>query len=391
MLLRTRLAAALAVIVVIAGCAAPSGSDSSPVSSRAPSETPATVTSDTNSSAAVDDTGAVDRTAAFRWTAVRKRIPAGSSVVAAYDGRYLAAAITRDGRRASITDTRTGRRVISHKVTGASNWIVRDMYLADPWVLIVEAPMDGGGIPATKAVVYDLRSGRQRTPPTSLPTAAQPEPYDADESRFVYSTRSGKRSCLAVVPFQTMRARLVGCVGRGQLIGRPSIASDELAAMVRTTRGKPCAYPILIDLGAVGSRPERTPQRKRCSNFGAAVADSAVATLEIAIGASDLTQAKVWGLSRGTALTPLGPGVAASAVGCGGWLYWSRDDDRAQVAEIRRWRPGQGVQVVYRSPDPGWFTTSAVQCDGGFLRLFRNWTGGGAEKGAQLLVTRVRS
>jgi hypothetical protein len=370
----------------LAGCSAAPPSGQTPTTG--PVSTNSTATSTSSASEEAGQVKSVERLSSWSWKVLRKNVPNGWTETFAYDGRYLVESAKEDGRTIKVMDQRSGEVLVRHDTVSSANWRVQSAFLEQPWLVVVEGPIDGESrSPATHAFVYDLRNGsRTDMSARGVPTPANPGMYDVDSHAVAYTTRSRGRSCLAVVQLKSLTSRTVGCAKSHDLIGRPSLSGDRLTGVIRATTGKPCAHAVTFDLGQAKPAGIILPEAKRCSNFGAAGGPDFNVAIEIPIGAEDLTQGLIYGHSGGGEPQPLGAAESATAIICGPWAYWETVDNPKQQVEVRRWQPGSDIETIYRTPIEGWFVTSALQCDGNWLHFSRAWTGGGRERGVQLLV-----
>lgn len=326
----------------------------------------------------------------WTWTVVRTGIPQNVRAVAAYDGRYLATNVDGDADVLRVTDVRTGRVVATHeRTTPGPGWHLTNVYLADPWLMVVEEPYDGEhrSKPAIHAFRYDLRTGDGvdlwEEP---LPRSASPEPTIANGRSFVYTTRHQGRYCLVLLDIASLHPADGPCAPPGHAIGFPSLGGGHLGAVVGTLPDVTpyCRYGITASPDDL-TVAHRVPQRRPCDGYGTVAMPWGTVWHEVPAGSATIGYSRVWATTDDDALVRLGQGDTRTAVACGSWVYWV-DEPNGHQTVVRRWRPGQPIQRVYRSPSPGWSVTSALSCDGGWLRLFRYWTGGGPERGTQIVV-----
>lgn len=329
------------------------------------------------------------------WSLFADRVPHPvSPAMFAFDGRYRAAAYPLSSRRVvRFTDGRTGREVARHHLSDPA-WQIQKVFLSAPWALVVETidPPPREASP-TRAFRYDLRTGAVTSFASveTLPQTWFPQPFDVEGGRVAYSGRVGGRGCLVVAELATLRGRPVYCsAATGWLPGLPQLAGGTLSVMDNQNSRPHCRHQLVVDVD--GGRPTRAAERAPCTPFdGVATAGFTVHT-ELAPNASNYDRAALVAASRTGPLLPLGLGAAGSLRVCRGWAYWhirfgSSTEDATE--EIRRWRPGSTVQVVYRTPravNNGWVGTTRVSCHGGQLMLARAWTGGGPERGQQILT-----
>ncbi len=90
-------------------------------------------------------------------------------------------------------------------------------------------------------------------------------------------------------------------------------------------------------------------------------------------GTADYFNSPIWGAEADKEPVSLGRGLAGSVSMCSGTAYWKSTNDDA-LDEIRMWRPGQPVSVIYRSPDLSSgiaYATTRPVCVGGNLLIQR--------------------
>lgn len=176
----------------------------------------------------------------------------------------------------------------------------------------------------------------------------------------------------------------VACAAPGEELSGLFAADSVLSYL--SAAPKDACY-VLYRVVSPGSTPERV-QGTGCIAQGVADAHLAVwneAPVPDSNGYRYWFDVPLHGVVDGQEID-LGRGGAGAATICGGTLYWTKAGDATASAEIRRWRPGGSIEVIYRSPDEDIaavraYSTSRPTCSGGMVGVQRSgwWAYGGDE------------
>lgn len=175
----------------------------------------------------------------------------------------------------------------------------------------------------------------------------------------------------------------VACAAPGEELSR-LFAQDSVLSYLSSAPTADCY--VMYRVVSPGSSPERV-QGPGCIAQGVADAHIAAwneAPIPDTNGYSNWFDVPLHGVVDGREID-LGRGGAGSEIICDGRLYWTKEGDAAGAAEVRRWRPGGPIEVIYRSPDEDTtvhaYATSRPTCSGGLVGIQRSgwWAYGGDE------------
>lgn len=176
----------------------------------------------------------------------------------------------------------------------------------------------------------------------------------------------------------------VACAAPGEELSR-LFAQDSVLSYLSSAPTADCY--VMYRVVSPGSSPERV-QGPGCIAQGVADAHIAAwneAPIPDGNGYSYWDDVPLHGVVEGQEID-LGRGGAGSETICDGTLYWTKAGDATASAEIRRWRPGGPIEVIYRSPDEDIasaqaYATSRPTCSGGLVGIQRSgwWAYGGDE------------
>ncbi|MEV0288261.1 MULTISPECIES: hypothetical protein [unclassified Kribbella] len=331
--------AALAVVLLAAGCS------SNPESTSSPSSTPPSTSTSPSKTPSVD-------TSPPKWTKVLRQPVDGLHLVT-QQRKYV---VTRGSDEAGITTVtdRASKKVVVRHVPAAGFVAQSPVVIDDRWALIEDIRSDGPN-PEIKVVRYDLTTGR----PAGLgrlPRVSEPE-IGANDATFAYSSTDAKnRSCLIVADLATLASRTVGCVAAPGYIADPVVSADsvtysEIAAPETSRR---CKRILVASLTGGAARP--VPAATNCLQWSGASLGGATVWSEVAASDPDQYQSKAY--VRESADSPtraLGAIVTDTIIACGHWIFWETRTvaDGNEAYQINRWRPGLAQPQRIYTGEPG--------------------------------------
>ncbi|WP_163510903.1 hypothetical protein [Fodinicola acaciae] len=302
----------------------------------------------------------------------------GDSGPLLYDGRYYASPHHDDS---TVVDTRTGKVVVRHRAAHRSDgWHVEDVFLTAGFAIAVDSDTEPPYAPKPWYVVtrYQLSDGKA-TPLALRPPVSTVDPeVTAGDGHYAYVTDRNGRGCVAVGEVSQVTAAVAYCSPAGWLPGflgtdPTSVTFVENSERPSTT-GQPAGCRRLVRLAFTGAvtRFSGSP----CRQYAGASAGSWSAWSDASDTDSDVEHSPVVAAVAGTRQR-VDDGMTGSLRTCDGWLYYNHRETPTSV-EIRRWRPGSAVEVVYRSPGEELSATTTVSCADGWVSFMRQYTGSGA-------------
>lgn len=105
------------------------------------------------------------------------------------------------------------------------------------------------------------------------------------------------------------------------------------------------------------SKFRQLPARSECNGFLGHVGPDFIAWEEQRPAHQDV--ARLFAQPQGERRIKIAHINADEVVACGRWLYYMRDNP--ELPELRRWRPGRPVQIIYQARKP-WYVSSDPQC-----------------------------
>ena len=209
--------AAVAVLLLVAGCSSTDSGTSSP------SSTP-TSRSTTPTPSAPTDTG----TALPVWTKLMRQPVDGLHLVT-QQRKYLVTRGSDEAGTTTVTD-RTSKKVVVRHVPPAGFVTQSPVVIDDRWALIEDIRSEGPD-PEIRVYRYDLTTGRPADLSKQLPKVSEPE-IGASDGTFAYSSTDARnRSCLIVAELATLKSRTVACVPNPGYVADPVVRAPTAYTM----------------------------------------------------------------------------------------------------------------------------------------------------------------
>ena len=292
----------------------------------------------------------------------------------AYDGETLVHMYGDD----LVVTTPTGVWTHSSPQIG---WLLDDAALGDGFVVYVEHEERDGDYALG---LIDLASGAETTLEEwgGAPDRHLIPQISVDGHTIAWTTSlDDGRSCVRLLDVAADTTTDVVCTSDStEFVGWPHLRERTLTYQLGRGGADPCPALHQLDVDS-DEVPEPLPNRD-CRGFQGASSAATSAWFEFDPASGDPFRSPVKGVLDGE-IVQLGAGGAGSLTVCGGYFYW-RSETRDH-SEIRRWRPGTDVEVVYRSPED-WFPTTLPTCSGEWVAIDRVYTGVG-ETIHEVLVT----
>lgn len=209
-----------------------------------------------------------------------------------------------------------------------------------------------------------------------------------DGDRLYFVRDVGGVRCLAVASMEGVEQDPVYCTSPDWILNRVAV-HPTVVSMVETDPVDGCSRLVTVDKTSY-ERTTTWNDVEDCRLFsGAADGSMAIWThhpVPDAVGGVNYFDVEVVGYADG-AVYDLGRGTAGSVSVCAGAAIWESKAATGE-AEIRWWRPGEPVKVLYRSPDQGrgyGYATGRPECDDGQILIMRaGWQPGAPD---EILVT----
>ena len=278
------------------------------------------------------------------------------SVVAGPSPDLVPGGIVSGDRAAVIVTTNVGDaillggREIESEIVHAPGWewIFQDVLFAGDW--LVDAVSNDS---THESRIYRLSSGTEPILVDEWSSVVGHIPELAANGVMLWYTTRHEPGVACIVELNTTTGAStdIYCGDGGADIGWLTAHGDSLSFV--EWHGSECGQLIRVLAGAPGT-PESV-SGPACVFHGVA-SDDLVAWVEPpkpdAAGYVDYFKVPVVGLV-GEEPLDLGVGAAGSLEVCGDALYWEMEGEGQTPDEIRAWRPGEPINVVYRSPDTG--------------------------------------
>jgi hypothetical protein len=267
------------------------------------------------------------------------------------------------------------------------------MWLAGRYAVLFEDPVaQSPSGPYSRGTRIDIRDGSMTDldPTTGVPAPGVPPTWSVSGGLLSYPIQRRNRNCVAVIRVATLRTALVDCAPREQYAGWPQVSEETLIYSQYSEAPVPgCRRLVAVPLS--GGPAEPLPATVECAPFSGVRGPGFTVWGESPPDTELRDVAEMYGLEDGGEVVHLGQGTTNSQIVCAGWAYWVADSDlrKGDFTEIRRWRPGSHVEIVYLSP-PGYPSTATPSCYDSLMTIQRSWTGGG-EDHQQLVAATVPS
>jgi hypothetical protein len=315
----------------------------------------------------------------FGWRVVLPKVK-DKEMFPVTDGRYLATSITPTSTTIHVVDQQTGRVVFRH--TPGEGWYVDDVLLSPPWAIVKEDNSDTEGVTVrlSQGYRYSLLDGSRADlqAQTGMPAPGPADWWFADEGRLAYlAWNKTRHDCLAVADIDTLTGASVYCAATGSYLGFPRMDGRDLTI----SELDPKAHCRKILWIRAGEPPREAPAQQDCAPFDGAFTGASYAWTEQPPGAS--AQVAAFYLRDHSGVRPTGAVDAGSLRPCRGWIYWQESGTWA--TEIKRWKAGHDIEVIYRSPQLDLKLTTMITCQPDTIAVQRFYSGTG-EKYDQLLI-----
>jgi hypothetical protein len=208
--------------------------------------------------------------------------------------------------------------------------------------------------PNARASIYDLANGRVvevgKIPGAPALSKYGPQATISADGKYYYSASigGGLSNCVGEVDLVRQRGRVVECAGsKGMILYVGS--GDRGATWTRFAERSfaACRVGRGIHDGRLFTLAPRT-----CDAFGTAAVEGGWSLRTRQPRDEAIQPAMPLTATRGRERVDLGEARGRSVVACAGYAYWKHDVPDESAQEIRRWRPGGAVELVYRQPAP---------------------------------------
>ncbi|WP_163567297.1 hypothetical protein [Fodinicola feengrottensis] len=284
---------------------------------------------------------------------------------------------------ATILDTRTNKVVVRHQVPHrADGWQVEDVFLTDGYAIVVDADAEPPYRPKPWYAVtrYQLSTGTATSVADQPPVSTVDPEVVAGDGRYAYVTDQGGRGCVAVADVRQVAASVRYCAPVGWLpgflrTGDSSVTFAENSENASQSR-QPAGCRRLVRLPSGGAATD-VPALAACRQYAGAGVGNWSAWSDASDADADVEHAPVLAAVGRASPFRVDVGVVGSLRTCGDWVYYDHRADPSTV-EIRRWRPGHPIEVIYRSPGEELSATTSVACADGWVSFMRQYTGAGS-------------
>ncbi len=343
-------AAAVTLLLALTGCsgAAPSASPtptgSSATATPGPGGSPTRVTADTDLLAWEPVLGPVDdaTTMAGDWT-----------LTVSASGRTA----TIDGPTPVSVEAPRGTRISDALIDSAYALVVsQDRLEEQPSTATIVDLADGdtskldgdSSVPTTTGGIWALGGGRA---------------YYA-----TYGGPDGRSYCLAAEDLAQDSLRQVWCAPKRQGFSNARVGSDGTLSLLTFDNSQPACRTVVTLQAVDDAEPAPYDQAEACSGWeGVTLADSRVWTM--IPKENRVEQARVYAAGPDGTLD-LGEATSGTLLACGGAAFFSKDAGGGEPAQVLRWSPETGLDVVYEAAGATeGFITAPLRCGGDHLTL----------------------
>ncbi|MGH3357902.1 MAG: hypothetical protein ACRDO7_03805 [Nocardioidaceae bacterium] len=309
----------------------------------------------------------------WQWRQVGPRLGGGHRVFPDVDdGFYL----DDSTRPPAVMDRRKAEQLLT--LTAPPKRELGKAQIEAPWLVWTAQSQ---GLPLLyDGFVENLQTGGgYPIAPPVAPAMSEPGDLKVSGGLVGYASKNDHgRYCLAILDLAARDGRLVRCgQTRVDVFLEAELSSHGFAAIAATPRGGPtgCRTPVFTtDPTAERPQWDEIDLRRKCWAMTAVVGDGFVAWDEQDPQAEYKEVARLYARTETGEKVELGQDMAATLEPCGEWLYW-KANPVGDVEVVRRWKPGTGVEVVYRG-SPRYASTDPV-CHGDQMTLLETWVGSG--------------
>lgn len=300
--------------------------------------------------------------ALWHWSRVGPSNPARYNGNWDADARYIVA--SADGRDLwpSVLDRRTGEPVV--RITPSPGYGLGPVHLDTPWAVWDEVEDIGPDEQDARGHVVNLRTGRRYVVDgeNGLPDPGVPSSWSVDDGVAAFTVNQPNRNCVVLFDLATRQTRNARCTER-RAVGTSfaELTEHGLAVNEFSPRPKPRGCVRVYAARFTGrlalSKFRQLPARSECNGFLGHVGPDFIAWEEQRPAYQDV--ARLFAQPQGERRIKIAHINADEVVACGRWLYYMRDNP--ELPELRRWRPGRPVQIIYQARKP-WYVSSDPQC-----------------------------
>lgn len=247
---------------------------------------------------------------------------------------------------------------------------IEESTLSEHWVTWREVEDRATKRPEVHIHVADLRRGTT-TRLDRVPGVADPGlPPTSSHSgqHLTYTTQDAQATnCIAHLDLASMKGSVVHCTPHKEWgAGFPRYGSGGVTFNQWRPQPRPggCLSVLVVASGETKAKP--VPAQRDCRPFSGVADDDFQFWGEQRPYTPE--QADFFAATSDGSIERFGRGDTATEIWCNGWVYWVTHP--AEVGELRRWRPGSAVEVVYRN-SPSWLTLSVPSCQGDRLNIVR--------------------
>jgi hypothetical protein len=271
--------------------------------------------------------------------------------------------VTRGGGATLSVDEAGSRARLEAKgasvtITATSRQQVSDALLDGSWAVVVLR--DRQEVQPASTTVVDLRTGKRFTidGSSAVPTV-NGGTWALGAGHLLHATTDRGAYCVASVDLASRAAERDWCAPprQGFNAARITPAGDTLLTF---DGGRPVACRTPVRLTNTGASP--IPGVAPCKAWESLALDDG-AVWSVIPNEHKIDESHVFA-HTGASWLDLGPATAGTLTWCGNAAYFVRDPQRdGAAAALMRWRPADGLDVVYESPG-GQAFLSAPRCGG---------------------------
>jgi hypothetical protein len=280
----------------------------------------------------------------------------GLSAVAVASTRYL---VRQEDGESGVTVTRLadGAVVLRHR-PASGQYASTFADLAGDRLVVADEDVEGDKDPGL-SYIYDLATGR-RTSLASIPSATPLSPFAAqaavtDDGRYYYQATSGTganhRTCVALLDLTKLAGRPVECSpDKASIVGYYVIAAEDGAAWMNWKDSQHAGCRSGRAVSASGTADIAKPAN--CLMLAATVVGGwqVWSGTDVAGSPPAIVPLRA---TDGDRVVQLGPTDGVTITSCAGYAYWRYSDPAAHTIQLRRWKPGTDtVEIVYSLDDP---------------------------------------
>jgi hypothetical protein len=271
------------------------------------------------------------------------------------NGDYL---VRNDGRIVVVTRVGSAQPIIEHVAT--AGFRAEDVYIQGPWLVVKELSANDASA-EIDLQRYDLNSGeRIHVTKRDVPRPTEPEMDFLGDHLYYVTGSSTTHKCLIDLDIERLIAKRSYCGESGWVVEDPKASPAGLVVSeVHPDPESRCKRLVVIPLG---EKPRRdlAPPVTTCRQWSGYLVEGAVAWDEIDPTERDVDmgEADLYARTSRGELVDLGAEYTDSLIACAGWFYWNVQGEE----ELRRWRPGSDIEVIFRAPDGGGTVLGRAAC-----------------------------